>query len=282
MPHKHFAFASPDAGLQGCNIQHHRIAAMPNIFRHPLLRLPHLVATVWLTMAGPVAAADLYQAQTIVSGTVLTTRAEGLAECLRSVLVKLSGNPALAGDPRLDALGTRADTLLDSLAYIDRMSDSPYHDEQGSRDRPFTLIARFNPARTDAALARLGEHPWRARRPTLAIDVMVQDHSASYSMTADGDNGERQREALLAAGQLYAMPIALPATTGIPRHPAGIALHGTLRWSDDAAGWVGDWHLDWRGRDHRWGISGVSYDDAFRNAVGGAMGVLSGHVPARH
>jgi hypothetical protein len=238
-----------------------------------------LLAALWLAAPLPAAASDLYEGEAIVSGTVLETRSDGLAECLRHVLVKLSGNPALADDRRVDALGAKAATLLDSLAYIDRMSDSPHHDEQGTRDRPFTLIARFDPARTDAALARLGERPWRGARPVLAIDIMVHDHGADYPMTADGDNGERQREALLAAARLYGMVVALPATMGVPKHPAGIALHGTLSWSDAAPGWVGQWHMSWRGREQSWGISGVSFDEAFRNAVAGAMGLLSGHRP---
>jgi hypothetical protein len=41
---------------------------------------------------------------------------------------------------------------------------------------------------------------------------------------------------------------------------------------------VGAWHLTWRGRDHAWGISGVSFDAAFRDAMQGALAVLSGHA----
>ena len=251
-------------------------------FRRPTLILGGLLAALWLAAPCPAAASDLYEGEAIVSGTVLETRSDGLAQCLRHVLVKLSGNPALADDPRVDALGAKAATLLDSLAYIDRMSDSPHHDEQGTRDRPFTLIARFDPARTDAALARLGEHPWRGVRPVLAIDIMVHDHGADYPMTADGDNGERQREALLAAARLYGMVVALPATMGEPKQPGGIKLHGTLRWSDAESGWVGQWRMGWRGGEHDWGIRGVSFDDAFRNAVAGAMALLSGHGPPHH
>jgi hypothetical protein len=251
-------------------------------FRRPTLVLGGLLAAMWVAAPRMAAASDLYEGEAIVSGTVLETRSDGLAQCLRHVLVKLSGNPALADDPRVDMLGAKATTLLDSVAYIDRMSDSPHHDEQGTRDRPFTLIARFDPARTDAALARLGEHPWRGVRPVLAIDIMVHDHGADYPMTADGDNGERQREALLGAARLYGMVVALPATMGEPKQPGGIKLHGTLRWSDAESGWVGQWRMGWRGGEHDWGIRGVSFDDAFRNAVAGAMALLSGHGAPHH
>jgi hypothetical protein len=36
-----------------------------------------------------------------------------------------------------------------------------------------------------------------------------------------------------------------------------------------------DWHLFWQGRDHHWGTAGVSFDDAFRNALDQAAQVLS-------
>jgi hypothetical protein len=52
---------------------------------------------------------------------------------------------------------------------------------------------------------------------------------------------------------------------------------GDLRWSDAALGWVANWSLEVNGRRHRWSVSGVNYDEAFRNAVRGAARVLSGN-----
>jgi hypothetical protein len=227
------------------------------------------------------AAAELYEASTIVTGTVAETRSGGLASCLREVLVKVSGNPTLADDPRLAALDGKVADLVEDFAYIDRMSDLPHHDEQGSRDRPFTLIVHFSPPKIDAALARLGEQPWRGER-RLLVRITVRDRSGTYPMTADGDDDERQREALLAAAERYGMRVVLlPAHRAKLAH-AGVAntvpLTGTLAWSDTAFGWVGAWHLTWRGRDHAWGISGVSFDAAFRDAMQGALAVLSGHA----
>ena len=54
-------------------------------------------------------------------------------------------------------------------------------------------------------------------------------------------------------------------------------LAGTLTWSDAARGWIADWRLIAAGSVFRWRISGVSFDDAFRNAIRGAAQILSGN-----
>jgi hypothetical protein len=56
-----------------------------------------------------------------------------------------------------------------------------------------------------------------------------------------------------------------------------LSLVGDLRWSDAALGWVATWSLEASGRRYRWSVSGVNYDEAFRNAVRGAARVLSGN-----
>jgi hypothetical protein len=58
--------------------------------------------------------------------------------------------------------------------------------------------------------------------------------------------------------------------------PGTLPLNGTLRWSEPDFGWVGEWRLSWQGRDRAWRIAGVSFDEAFRDAMGGAMAVLAG------
>jgi len=56
-----------------------------------------------------------------------------------------------------------------------------------------------------------------------------------------------------------------------------VPLAGTLVWSDAELGWIATWRLPFGGEDHRWQIRGVSFDDAFRNALRGAAQVLSGN-----
>ena len=55
------------------------------------------------------------------------------------------------------------------------------------------------------------------------------------------------------------------------------ALSGTLVWTESALGWSASWHMAVEEKDYRWGVSGVSFDDAFRNAIDGALEILSGH-----
>jgi uncharacterized protein len=249
--------------------------------RSSLLRLLAAIPLVVAASGHARAQTDPYGTETIVSGTVTETRADGLARCLRDVLVKVSGDPRLLDDPRIDALEGKPADLVEDFAYIDRMSDLPHHDEQGSRDRPFTLIVHFSPPKIDAVLARLGEGPWRGERPPLLIRVTVRDRTgASFAMTADADADERLREALLAAADRYGMRVVLPPAGQPASLPAGVPLTGTLVWSDADFGWNGDWHISWDGNDYRWANRGVSFDGAFRNAVLGAMAVLAGHSDA--
>ena len=219
----------------------------------------------------------LCEGSAFVTGTREETRAEGLAHALRDVLVKRSGDPALLRDPRVDAVAANAGDMVTDELYLDRLSDQPKHDEQGTRDRPFTLIARFDPAKIDAALTALGDTPWLAERPALLVRaVTITDSKGGvYALTADGGNDERHRQALLAAALRFGMHLVLEPA-GHPGTPPAdtLLVTGTLRWSDPDAGWV----AAWRSGDRTWGIRGVSFDDAYRDLVWGALAIASGHA----
>ena len=220
----------------------------------------------------------LYGGRAIVTGTDSRQRHEGFARCLRDVLVKVSGDPALQDDPRVGTLAPQPERVAEDFDYQDRMSDIPVHDEQGTRDRPYDLAVRFAPAKIDALLAQLGERPWLAARPPLLLRITVVQNGPRLPLTADDVGDERIREAAIAAGDKYGMRVMLPAKNGASGAAVAgaVALRGTLAWSEQALGWVGDWHLIQAGREHAWGIRGVSFDEAFRDAVRGAMQLLAG------
>lgn len=241
-------------------------------------------------------AAELYRARTIVTGQGEESRAAGFALCLQEVLVKVSGDPRLAADPRAGALAAEAAAFVSAFRYRDRMEGIPVHDEQGTRDRPHDLTVDFDPARIDAALRDLGREPWTAPRPPLMLLVAVRNADTAFVLTADGARGRDMREALAAAGDRFGLDLALPdeaaiaaagldATALAAADPAALAdiadpafvLVGSLDWSPEALGWIAGWRLQAKGATHRWTIRGVSFDEAFRSAAGGGALILSGN-----
>jgi hypothetical protein len=242
-----------------------------------------LIVGIALLVAGPAAravAADLFVCREIVTGTDLRSRPEGLARCVRDVVVKVTGQPSLADDPRVAAIVSRAPDLVEDLAYVDRISDVPHHDEQGTRDRPYDLIVHLDPELVTAELSAAGLRPWLAR-PALLVMASVKKGGASFRLDADGDAGERQREALLAAADRFGMRVVLPsaeqlATSRMPLVRGGqVTLQGQLVWSDVDFGWDARWHLGAGSADASWEVRGVSFDEAFRAGVGGAAERLS-------
>jgi len=91
------------------------------------------------TATAPARAEDVgvfYQAYAIVTGTDMRQRPWGMAQCLREVLVKVSGDPRLKDDPRVLELAAHADRFVASFDYVDMMAGIPKKDDQGSYDRP--------------------------------------------------------------------------------------------------------------------------------------------------
>jgi hypothetical protein len=222
--------------------------------------------------------AALYRARAFVTGQEETERARGFALALEEVLVKVSGDPRLRRDPRLPPLEADARRLVARFDYHDRMSGLAVHDEQGTRERPFDLTVTFAPAGIAGALRTLGRKPWVGPRPTLVVLLRIADATATYTLASDGERGLGQRLSLAAAAEQRGVPIRLPTTAALGAGSAegrDLALRGGLVWVE--RGWQARWQLRRHGVAHRWGSDAVSFDDAFRSAMDGALQILSGH-----
>lgn len=244
--------------------------------------VPSLVLLALLVGPAPfgrVRADPLYEGRAITTGTDPRERPGGFVRALADVLAKVGADPALRDDPR--AAAPPAGEFVLDFAYIDRMAHMSRRDEQGSRDRPYDLLVRFDPARVDAALAVLGGAPWREPRPRLWVRVEVRGPRGAFPLSADGHPDEPQRAALLAAAERFGLPVALPPLdrVGEGAPPGTVPVWGVLEWHEAEAGWTGRWRLPHRGREAAWEVRGVNFDAAFRDLVGGAARVLSGKAP---
>lgn len=282
------------------------MAALLETTRNAIAALARNVACVLLAAAivccvGTMAAADdsLYRAQTVVTGQGEPNRIIGFAACLEDVLIKVSGQPMLAGDRRLAAYGSKASEFVSSFDYHDQYAGKPHHDEQGTRDRPYDLTVAFDANKIDGILAHLGLKPWRSERPALGVFAEMQHGPKDYIVTSDGTQSDLQRDALAAAAVKRGMHFVLPAASALTNanvaaaellkvSPARLSaivapqggealLVGRLVWDDKDLGWVTQWRMAWHGKDYKWQFRGVTFDEAFRRGVGGAAQVLSGN-----
>ena len=207
---------------------------------------------------------DLYQGQTIVTGQVEEARRLGFPVCLDQVLVKVSGDPRLIGDPEVLLAGQAATVTDYAFAIVWQAYPSM---TSRARDRPYDLTVRFDPAKIDAALRSLGREPWRRVTPTR--------HSVRWRGSRRGDLPARERRqartrparsarggsgavrhADCAADQggaggrgLELQALDLASLDATAKAIGGdLALAGTLLWSEQALGWVADWRMDAGGR----------------------------------
>jgi uncharacterized protein len=271
-----------------------------DVRRIPLSLLVLAVALLFAPVAASASPpADLYQCRAFVTGQGEAERARGFGLCLEAALVKVSGDSHLRADARLTPLKQAAAQFVAGYTYHDRMSGLPLHDEQGTRDRPFDLTVAFDPPKIDAALRALGVAPWPPPRPVLAVFLGVRDAERAYVLTEDGERGLGERLSLRDAAAQRGIPLRLPkaqlaaaehltyaglAAASVSRRHAlagaiggDAGLAGSLVWSEAALGWTARWRLAWQGREYRWRITGVSFDDAFRDALDHVVAILSGH-----
>jgi hypothetical protein len=236
---------------------------------------------------------DLYRAEAIVTGQGEKNRQSGFEECLKRVLVRVSGDQRLPDQPEAKRLLGEAARYVQSLSYRDRLAGKPIHDEQGTYDRPHDLICRYDASVVDDLLAKLGSHPWRAERPSLAIFLKVKHSGPAFYLSREDERDAAMIQSLMNGASLLAIQIAVPsaedaeqwtasagspALAGIARSlGADLPLVGLLEWSDADFGWVAVWRLANGGTEHVWTVRGVYFDEAFRVAVRGAAQILSGN-----
>ncbi|RUU56360.1 DUF2066 domain-containing protein [Mesorhizobium sp. M2C.T.Ca.TU.002.02.1.1] len=256
-----------------------------------------LIAILRMSYPAEAAANELYQSQTIVTGTGDVNRQIGFKDCLDKVLVKVSGDQRLTQKPEMLALRDKAADFVQSFRYHDRLEGIPIHDEQGTHDRPHDLTCIYKPAVVDKLLAQLGARPWPGERPPIAVFMTVEQGSRHFVLTADEDQGKTMRESFSNATFPLLMRVTFPKAGQLgglsgkvlsgadtarldklaKRAGAARALAGSIVWSDKDLGWIADWRLADHGKTYRWQVRGVSFDEAFRVAVRGAAQILSGN-----
>lgn len=241
----------------------------------------------------------LYQTQAIVTGTGETNRQPGFEECLRDVVVKVSGDQRVLKHPKLAEALPKVGSYVASFRYRDRLEGIPIHDEQGTHDRPHDLFCTFDRVAVDALLAEAGGNPWLDKRPRLVLFLSVEQAAKRFVLTRDGDDSPYMRDSLLAAAEPWALQVDVPQAETLVDggisvdNLAGLApdqfaptvrqaggdapMRGSLVWSDAELGWIADWQLATPEKVYAWQVRGVSFDDAFRNAMAGALQVLSGN-----
>ena len=93
-----------------------------------------LLAAAMICCGGAMAAdVNLYRAQTVVTGQGEPNRIIGFGACLEDVLIKVSGQPALASDRRLAAYKSKASEFVSGFDYHDQYTGKPHHEHVAGR-----------------------------------------------------------------------------------------------------------------------------------------------------
>jgi uncharacterized protein len=220
--------------------------------------------------------AELYQAHAFVTGQRDETRIPGFERGLADVVRKLTGDHRISNDRVISSMNGDIRDYVTGYTETDRMADIPIHDEQGTRDRPFDLFIEFKHGKIDDLIARLGQEKWIWPRPEILVLLDVTTDQDTYRLLDDADQGVDQRESLEIAAWTMGVPIALPAQEGAAARHAHI-LEGRIVWKHGMKGWQADWRFNTPGGTATWRIKDVNFDEAFRDAMRRAAGILSGH-----
>ncbi len=241
------------------------------------------------------AGGGLYETTAIVTGTDMRSRPAGFSRCMLEVLIKVTGDPELADDPRARDIASHPDAYVTSFGYYDPLSKQRPHDDQGTYDRSYDLTVRFDRSRIDSALALLGASPWRGERPAVVPVIAVRGSDPPWTvdlvLTSGEPAAQAYRASLANSAAKYGVGVRLPsaeemgawgAAPGRPpsewRVPetGSVMAVGSIDYRPEAMGWVGSWNTRWKGVEYRTRVSSVSFDEAFERLIRGAVRVASG------
>ena len=199
-----------------------------------LLLLSAMLCCASMAGAQPV---DLYVGSAPVASQDEAERVRALGPALQSALVRASGDPTLASDPRLPAVLEQAPRLLQSFGWRQDVG-------QGADGAPVlrdSLQARFDPAGVQAALASLGRSVW-SERPRTLVWLVIDDGStrriaSAAQVAALGalTGAARERGVDLALPQMDAEDLARLDPDTLWGGPSSAALAAASRYGTPVA-----------------------------------------------
>jgi len=139
--------------------------------------------------AEPLHASDpsLYEAQVPVSSQTPAAREAGLAQALRVVLSKLSGQTTVLTDPALEPALRIAGDLVENQTYRQQQVTSA----SGAPSFRTLLVARFRQLDVDDLLATLGLGSWPQPRPQPVLWLAIDDGSGPRLVGVQQANAAR-------------------------------------------------------------------------------------------
>jgi hypothetical protein len=234
--------------------------------QHPRRRLLiWLVASVTIAAAPSAALAagpacgtepDVFKAETIVTGLEEAERVRGLKEDMRTLVIKATGRPDLAGSPLVEGFADNPKRYIAQFCYEDRNRHLKINDEQGTRERPHYLRISVDVDRFEQALANAGLSVWRDR-PSVSLLLTVRNARETFalaetsatqpgsSFVAIGDkrvrlatgkwDGFEVRDTIKTFGERYGLSFLLPGANSMDEKSlAGcVTYRGTLVFGDD-------------------------------------------------
>ncbi len=207
-------------------------------------------------------AADIFKAETVVTGLEEAERVRGLKEDMRILVVKATGRPDLAGSPVVEAFADNPKRYLAQFCYEDRNRHLKINDEQGTRERPHYLRISVDADRFEQALQKAGLTVWRDRpsvsvlltvtaaRDTYALAEILETQAGGRSIEigdkqvrlASGKwDGFEVRDTIKAFGERYGLSFLLPGAESLDERSLRgcVTYRGTLVLGDD-----GMWKLN--------------------------------------
>lgn len=145
---------------------------------------------------------DLYAAEAPVTDESVAERKKSMSEAFHQVLIKVTGNRAVAGRSGVPELINQASDYVQQY----RFRVQPPENDGGVPAR--FIWVRFDKESTEQALNDLGIPSWNAARPRVLL-WLAQDRGGQRSLVnlEQFDGAERQ---ILQTAELRALPVKLP------------------------------------------------------------------------
>jgi len=238
--------------------------------------------------AEPLVASDpsLYEAQVPVTSQTPAAREAGLAQALRVVLSKLSGQSSVLTDPALEPALRIASDLVENQTYRQQQVTSA----SGAPSFRTLLVARFRQLDVDDLLATLGLGSWPQPRPQPVLWLAIDDGSGPRLVGLQQAN---------AARSVLDQAIQRGFSLGLPQGSAAEQALATALWRQDIAavqraaqvyqspmqllgklyrsgsGWAADWILIDSGLElARWSSQNTDPRRAMADGADGAANTL--------